>query len=79
MQMRTAADEFGHPVYGLLGLHAGEGVLNVAGGRPCSQMTLLYPAGIGAFDAAGASESPETNPLRFEAPTRRGGPSRGGQ
>lgn len=42
MQMRTAADELGPPVFGLLGPHGAEGVLNGHGGRPCSQMTLLY-------------------------------------
>lgn len=42
MQMRTAAEELGSPVFGLLGPHAGAGVVNGYGGRPCSQMTLLY-------------------------------------
>lgn len=42
MQMRGAAEEFGVPVFGLLGPDAGAGVLNGTGGRPCSQVTLLY-------------------------------------
>jgi len=42
MQMRTAAEEFGTPVFGLLGRHAGEGVLSGHVGRPCTQITLLY-------------------------------------
>lgn len=42
MQMRTAAEEFGAPVFGLRGPDAASGVVNGHGGKPCTQMTLLY-------------------------------------
>lgn len=42
MQMRTAAEEFGLPVFGLRGPNAADGVVNGHGGKPCTRMTLLY-------------------------------------
>ena len=42
MQMRTAAEEFGVPVFGLRRPNATEGVVNGHGGKPCTQITLLY-------------------------------------
>ena len=50
MQMRTAAEEFGPPVFGLLGPQASEGVLTAHGGRPCSQMMLLYQTADGRVE-----------------------------
>lgn len=42
VQMRAAAEEFGVPVFGLLGPKDAHGVVNGFGGRPCNQMTLQY-------------------------------------
>ena len=40
--MRQAVEEFGQPVFGLWGDHAGAGVLSGHGGRPCNRVDLRY-------------------------------------
>ncbi|HSH61699.1 MAG TPA: hypothetical protein VK988_19035 [Acidimicrobiales bacterium] len=50
IQMQAAAEEFGSPIFGLLGPHAREGVFNGWGGRPCIQVTLLYRPAAGRIE-----------------------------